>query len=335
MYANTPWSGHYSVQSAIWVTAHTTQFVQPGWHYLDSGSGYLPEKGSYVALRSIDRKNWSMILETIGANRPQVVSFRITGGLATTKVRIWETNNSRTFEHVADVKPIDGTFKYIFDPNSLYSLTTTTGQGKGLAQPPPSAGFPLPYMDDFEETQLKHTPKYLSDQNGAFEVQPCVGRQGRCLEQVITTKPIPWGPMPDPYTLAGDTGRIDYSVTADVHFLSAAAAIVMGRIDSADSFKDVNAQWPSGYMLRLEPGGAWKLLSAEFKKPTVALASGSVTLDRNQWHRLELRFVGKRIAASLDGTPLASVENSAHTHGMFGLGTEWNRIQFDNLRVAP
>jgi len=24
-----------------------------------------------------------------------------------------------------------------------------------------------------------------------------------------------------------------------------------------------------------------------------------------------------------------------HGHGMFALGTDWNRIEFDNLRVTP
>ena len=56
MYANTPWSGYYDVQSTIWVTAHTTQFAQPGWQYLDASSGYLPEKGTYVTLRSPERQ---------------------------------------------------------------------------------------------------------------------------------------------------------------------------------------------------------------------------------------------------------------------------------------
>ncbi|MGD0521812.1 MAG: hypothetical protein ABSA48_11205 [Terracidiphilus sp.] len=335
MYANTPWSGHYNVQGTIWATAHTTQFAQPGWQYLDSASGYLPEKGSYVALRSTDRKNWSVILETIDAQNPQTVSFKLTGGLAASVVHIWETNNSRTFEQVASVKPVMDAFTYTFDPDSLYSLTTTTGQGKGTAQPPTAASFPFPYADNFEKTQLGHTPKYLSDQDGAFEVQPCVGRQGRCLEQVITEMPILWGPLPDPFTLAGDADWTDYTVAADVRFLTAAPAAIMGRIDSADVFKDDKARWPSGYVLRLKLDGAWELLTAEFKKPVVTLASGSAAFDRSQWHRLELRFHGGQIVAALDGTPLAAVENSAHTHGMFALGTEWDRIQFDNLGVTP
>jgi O-glycosyl hydrolase len=335
MYANTPWSGNYNVQGTIWATAHTTQFAQPGWQYLDSASGYLPEKGSYVALRSPDRKNWSVILETIDAEHPQTVSFRLTGGLAASVVYLWETNNSRTFEQVDSIKPVDGAFTYTFDPDSLYSLTTTTGQGKGTAQPPAAASFPFPYADNFENTQLGHTPKFLSDQDGAFEVQPCVGRQGRCLEQVISEIPVSWGPLPDPFTLAGNAEWKDYTVAADVRFLTAAPAAIMGRIDSADVFKDYKALWPSGYVLRLKPDGAWELLSAEFKKPVVTLASGSVALDRSKWHRLELRFHGGQIVAVLDGKPLATVENSTHTHGMFALGTEWDRIQFDNLGVTP
>jgi hypothetical protein len=335
MYANTPWSGHYDVQGTIWATAHTTQFAQPGWQYLDSASGNLPEKGSYVTLRSTDRKNWSVILETIDAKLPQTVAFKLAGGLAATEIHIWETNGSRTFERVASVRPVKGAFVYTFEPDSLYSLTTTTGQGKGTAQPPAAAAFPLPYADNFEKTPMEHAPKYLSDQDGAFEVHPCDGRPGRCLEQVISTKPIPWGPLPDPFTLAGDAGWTDYTVAADVRFLTAAPAALMGRIDSADVFQDGRARWPSGYVLRLMPGGAWELLSAQFKKPVVTLASGAATIDRNQWQHLELRFNGKRIEALLNGAPLASVENTAHTHGMFALGTEWDRIQFDNLRVTP
>jgi hypothetical protein len=323
------------VQSTIWVTAHTTQFAQPGWQYLDSSSGYLPAKGTYVTLKSANNKDWSVVLETVGASEPQQVSFSVAGGLAPGAVHIWETNANKIFEHVADLEPKGGAFTYTFDPESIYSLTTTTGQGKGMAQPPSPAPFPLPYSENFEQTPLKHQPKYLSDQDGSFEVQPCSGRDGNCLEQVITEKPIPWGLSPDPFTLAGDVGWTDYSITADVHFLTAAPAALMGRIDSADLFQDGSARWPSGYTLRLKPNGDWELLSTAFKKPVAALASGSVKIDQAQWHHLGLRFHDRQIQATLDGANLVTIEDSAHSHGMFAIGTEWDKIQFDNLVVAP
>jgi Glycosyl hydrolase family 59 len=75
-------------------------------------------------------------------------------------------------------------------------------------------------------------------------------------------------------------------------------------------------------------------LSAEFKKPTVTLASGTALINTGRWHHLELSFRGTRVTAAVDGKPLTTVENSAHSHGMFAVGTEWDHIQFDNLVVS-
>ena len=134
MYANTPWSGYYDVQSAIWVTAHTTQFAQPGWQYIDSACGYLRSKGSYVALKAPSSHDYSVILETIDATEPQEVVFQITGGLSTGTIHLWETNASRSFEKLSDIAAQDGSFIITLEPDSIYSLTTTTGQGKGPAK---------------------------------------------------------------------------------------------------------------------------------------------------------------------------------------------------------
>jgi hypothetical protein len=186
MYANTPWSGHYDVQGAIWAAAHTTQFSQPGWRYLTSAGASFPGGGDYVALKSPNGQDWSIILQTIDAKSAQRVDFRVTGGLQARTVHVWETNSNKTFEHVADVTASNGTFSYNFDPDSLYSLTSTTGQHKGTATPPPSAGFPFPWHANFNSVPLHGTPLFLSDQDGAFQVETCNGRARRCLEQVIT-----------------------------------------------------------------------------------------------------------------------------------------------------
>jgi hypothetical protein len=335
MYANTPWSGHYEVQSAIWVTAHTTQFAQPGWQYLDKSSGYLPEKGTYVSLKAPDGKNWSVVLETVGAKSAQRARFRMAGGLSTETVHVWETNGQKAFEHVADLHPQDGGFEFSFDADSIYSMTTTTGQGKGMAQPPMQHGFPMPYGDDFEQVAEARAPKYLSDQDGAFEVHACEGRAGRCLEQVITAKPIPWGPLPDPFTLAGDVSWKNYRVAIDARFIDPGPVTVMGRIDSADVFQDEKAIWPSGYLLSVFPDGRWELNSAKYTVPTRTLAKGTVALSGGDWHRLELRFKGSRLEALIDGHSVGQVEDNEHVQGMFGVGTGWAREQFDNLKVTP
>ncbi|MGC2510541.1 MAG: hypothetical protein WA430_08230 [Acidobacteriaceae bacterium] len=332
MYANTPWSGHYNVQSAIWVTAHTTQFTKPGWKYLDGSSGYLTQGGSYVTLKSTDGKNWSVILETVDAKVAQRVTFTLTGNLANTTVHIWETNQSRTFEHVANISPRHASFSYTFEPGSLYSLTTTTGQAKGTATPPPDKPFPLPYRDDFETTALNRAPKYLSDQDGAFEVHPCLYRIGRCLEQVITAKPIPWSHLSDPWTLAGDESSTDYHLAADVLVSETGPITLLGRIDSADSFHE--GIYPGGYVFRLQPDGTWELLSTTDKSAPIVLAHGRIELSTLQWHHVDLGFTGSSIAVSLDGKNLANLTDKAHGHGMFGLGTGWNQGQFDNLSIA-
>jgi len=334
MYANTPWSGHYDVQGTIWATAHTTQFARPGWQYMDSASGFLPKDGgSYVALKSPLSKDWSVVLETIRAHAPQELQFRIAGGLSSGVVHIWETNSKRTFEHVADLSPKANDFTYRFDADSLYSLTTTTGQGKGGAQPPSDKRFPLPYSEDFEHTAPSRAAKYLADQDGAFEVHSCQQRHGNCLEQVITEKPTPWGPLPNPFTLTGDSNWIDYSVDTDALLLTAKEAAVMGRVDSADVFRDDKALWPSGYILRVARDGAWDLLSAAYKAPVRTLASGKITVGG--WFHLGLAFHRDLITATINGKRLTSVHHSTHKSGMFAIGTDWGRAQFDDLTVEP
>ena len=335
MYANTPCPVTTGFKERFGQRHIQHSLLNPVGNISTHPQAVCPKRGATSRFDLPTRATGVLFWRRSTPRLPQAITFRIVGGLSNSAVHVWETNSSRTFEHVSDVFPKLGIFHYTFDPDSLYSLTTTTGQGKGTAVPSPPSSFPFPYTDDFDHATLNRAPKYLADQDGAFEVHPCVGRSGQCLEQVISSKPIPWGPLPDPFTMAGDDKWTDYTVSADAYFPTEAAAVIMGRIDSADIFRDAKARWPSGYVLRVKRNGPWELLSTQFNKPVVRLASGSADLTSGQWHRLALRFQGNRILALLDGVQLTAVEDTTHTHGMFAVGTGWNHIQFDNLEATP
>lgn len=136
------------------------------------------------------------------------------------------------------------------------------------------------------------------------------------------------------FAVAGSEAWTDYAVSADARFLSKSSAVLMGRIDSANVLEDGKARWPSGYIFRVGPDGAWELFSAAYGQPLAPLASGKEEIVIQRWHHLSLRLRNNTIEAILDDKSLASVMNAAHTHGMFALGTEWDHVQFDNARVT-
>jgi hypothetical protein len=274
-----------------------------------------------------------MVVETINSKQPTSMTVAIKGALGHGALHVWETNQKRTFEHVGDITPHEGSFTYTFDPDSLYTITTTVGQHKGTAIQPPDRPFPFPYRESFEKTPLPGAPAYLSDQDGAYEVHPCAGRPGKCLEQVITEKPIPWGPLPDPWTLAGDVNWTDYREHTDFHLLANGIATLIGRIDSADVSADQKARYPSGYLLRIQADGHWALLATAYKKAEKPLAGGSVILDSARWHSMELTFRGSAIHAVIDGKAVADLQDNTHKRGMIGIGSGWDHTAFDNVGV--
>lgn len=52
------------------ISAHTTQFTEIGWSYLqhESGVSLLKKGGSFVTLTSPDRKELTIVIETIVSN---------------------------------------------------------------------------------------------------------------------------------------------------------------------------------------------------------------------------------------------------------------------------
>ena len=328
MKANTPWSGYYEVQPALWATAHTTQFAKPGWIYIDSGCGLLPNKGSYVTLKKPDISgDYSIIVETIDASHTQTMTFNLTSGLSTGKLHVWRTNKESHFVRLSDMTPTDGPFTIALDPASIYSLTTTTGQKKGTAAPPPMSDFPLPYKDDFESYTIGKQPKYFSDQGGSFEVVNRTDGEGRCLRQLITEEGIKWAVNPYPETFIGNTNWTDYEVSSDVYIEKSGFVSIFGRLGNKRSWE---AGQPNGYWLKVDHNGNWQL-----NADSNTFASGTVPFSANEWHNLKLKFSGKNIIAFVDDERVASARDVKYSTGMAGIGSGWNNAQFDNFKVQP
>ncbi len=338
-----PWSGHYSIGKNAWVMAQTSQFTAPGWQYLDGSSGYLGgnrNNGSYVSLKSPNNRDYSTVIETVDAGGPQTLNFTATGGLSTGAVHVWATNvNSGNaadyFVHTTDLTPAGGSYSLTVQPGYVYSLTTTTGQGKGTAAGPAPGALSLPYSDSFDGNAIGTEAKYLMDWQGAFEVAACGGgRAGRCVRQMSAQAPITWDPLTDPHTLLGELGWSNYTVSSDVLLEKSGYAEVIGR---AGSQSYTGAAGLNAYHLRVSDTGNWSILNSNTNGTVTTLAHGTVAaLGTNRWHTLALTFSGSSITAVVDGAAVGSANDSTWGAGQVGYATsQGETAQFDNLAITP
>ncbi|GHH73625.1 galactosylceramidase [Kitasatospora indigofera] len=342
--ADQPWSGAYTVGRSAWATAHTTQFTEPGWHYLDTASGYLGgnrANGSYVSYRAPDGSAWSTVLETMDATAPQTLTLRVAGGLPGGTLRVWSTDLSGPaapgrMVRAADLTASSGTYTMTLRPGRLYTLTTTTGQGAGAATGPARSLLALPYADTLAGSGPGQEARYFSTMNGAFETAPCAGgRSGTCLRQQAPLSPIRWTDEASnhPYTLMGGLDWADYTVSADALLEQSGTVELLGRAGTQRrNNKGLNA-----YHLRLSDTGAWSLTKSDSNWAFTTLASGTVAAPgTGSWHRLALAFAGRTITARIDGTAVGTAQDGDWGAGQIGLGTGgYQGAQFADLEITP
>lgn len=329
MKANTPWSGYFKIQPAIWAAAHTTQFTMPGWKYLDDACGFLMDSlGSYVTLVSPGSPHdYSIIIETMDASNKQEVAFELAGGLSRHDISVWKsTYQKESFVQQKNITPYNGRFSITLEPKSVYSLTTTEGQHKGSYTPSEDKPFPLPYHTDFEEGDPGQLPKYFSDQGGAFELHNRSDGKGECLQQMVTKQGIEWDSGKTYIeTVIGDTAWTDYEVSVDLNVTEdTGSAKILGRVMDVHRAHEP----PEGYWFEIDTGGKWALYAG-----SETIKSGSYRLAPFQWHHLKLKLKGNIISVFIDARKVIAVENNKYNHGMAGLGSGFNLVQFDNFAI--
>lgn len=363
--ADQPWSGSYRVNAMTWAIAHITQFAWPptaanpgGWRFVNSASGYLRGSrvhGSYVTLLRSTRDQWSTIIETTaGVTRSQRVSFRVKGGhgLAGKTVHVWSSNfNPKTggpsqwFVRQRDIRPVNERFTITIKPRHVYSLTTTTGQGKGHATGPPSRRLPLPYTNSLAAGPGE--PTMLAAQDGSFELAPCPNPDGSgvCTKQTTVHHPVLWVPgTRHPYAIIGSNWR-DYAVSVRVMLPRSGSAGLVGRYHAVSaSHGTYNAyvfdvKTDGTFTLKLHRGGKAADTTSGQRQLTpphqATLARGRVPFGRGAWHTLSLSMSGTKVRGKVDGRQVASFRNSALRRGIPGISVGgWYPAYFAHLSVT-
>jgi hypothetical protein len=341
--ASQPWSGNYSIGINTWVTAQVTQFVQPGWQFLDNASGYLGNdraNGSYISLTSPAKTDYSTVVETTTASAVSTAGFTVPAAMASKTVHVWATNvnstdNADYFVHQGDVQPdSSGKFTYTLQPGYVYTFSTVSKPvGKGMAVSPAPHPLALPYSDNFNHYVAGQEARYVSDMQGSFEVQPCAaGRSGMCLQQMAPTKPILWQDDSDAFTLVGDPSWTNYQVQVDAELTKPGTLELIGRAGTQNRPQSHQA----GYYFQITDTGAWTLLKSDANGNRTVLARASTAaLGTGKWHKLGLSFNGTSITALVDGAAVGVVQDSSYSAGQVGLGmTSYDTNQFDNLAIT-
>lgn len=320
--ANTPWSGHYTIQTGFWAAAHFTRFAETGWQHFDAACiGDGEEKHAiwnttrnHQALVSPDRRYVTVhfcndspkprLYRVILRNLPELVQtfyIILTAGGSTPEIQ-----NKRRFFIREGIKPdqiLGNSSIYVHVP-SFSLLTLTNKKFSGLLPadilPGSVTAHPLSLPFRLSVDMPGHVPPYTTDQGGAFELE-----DGWLVQKITKDiRPIDWNGFrtPDPITSFGDDRWGNYRSSARIRLAS----------DAGDNYAGIGMRYTSacicpkssmsGLMLRLYGNGKWELLHME-----ECLESGAMPqFDHAATHRLTLIAVQTMAVAICDGITLCS-----------------------------
>ena len=327
--ATWPWSGHYKIEKGLWVVAHFTQFIKPGWIFVDSGCVWQNRVG-ILTLLSPDCNEISVIVLN-RADNVRKIELSICDNFPERLFHTFKTDAESQFEKLEDLTSQNGKIIINVSPHSIYSLTTTVGQTKGkpAEEIPKTDEFVLPYYDDFKSYMSGSQPLYTSDQAGAFEIAQ--DTRGKYLRQVIDgkSKPIDWGrrSTPEPYTLIGSTKWSNYIVRVKGMIGEGEGYVMVGgRANLAPK----SAKPAQCYNLVIASNGKWNLRCGD----TVLDCGSLIPLYVEKWYEIEISFNGDCISANVDGIRISKIYDIALPSGQAVLGCGYNKACYKDLEIS-
>ncbi|KTF92075.1 hypothetical protein cypCar_00030117 [Cyprinus carpio] len=276
--------------------AHTTQFTQPGWFYLQT-VGNLTHGGSYVALTD-SKGNLTIIIETMVYN-----------GSFTLKLDVDEVYTITTVK---------------------------TGQRGSYPEPPKSRRFPKNYSDDFtvDNPPFSEAP-YFADQTGVFEYfrnSTDNGPHAFTLRQVVPERPVTWVRDADQtISIIGDYSWADLNVSCDVLIETpiTGGVFVAARVDQGGG----SVREAKGVFYWIYANGTYKVTN-DIGGQRV-LAEGLSGTREGVWYTLTLSVKGYLATGMLNGYPLwKNAVVLEPKNGWAALGTlSFEYAQFDHFEV--
>jgi hypothetical protein len=159
------------VPDLLWVVAHTTQAVQPGWRFAGGDATKMlgDGLGSVVSYLSPDGTELSIVIETANSVANQTLQVKLEAALSKrTSLNVWRSVAGDVFRQQAPLKLAKGAGTLSVAPGSVVTLTTVSSiSKKGGAElvVPPFGTFQqlLPHTDDFESYAQGTMPRFSMD----------------------------------------------------------------------------------------------------------------------------------------------------------------------------
>lgn len=365
-------------------------------NFFDGGVDVDTSTDNYMTLKDPETNDYTTVFAN---NTKQTRKYKIQtknlGGKENAPIYVWETRgpdegqsyDANWFQNIDVITPINGVYELEVKPYSIVTISTLDKESEVedfeyQSQPVDLSKdtiMPLPYMDDFEYENYPvdekgrdyverrgGTPRYTTDQIGAFEVVnkatkpesngsakranleiPDAKDHGNMLQQKITPDIIGsewsvWGGKDgsasnsNPNTVLGDFRWVNYKVSYDF-LLDTHTKQVKGR----DNYALIGVRQvvhgggdsSAPYNARVYVDGSYEIL----KLGNVERNGRIKNFDNKIWHELAFEAKENVFTLYLDGKELDSFtdKDATVTAGRVVLGSGYYETLFDNLRIDP
>ncbi|WP_050184025.1 S-layer protein [Domibacillus robiginosus] len=385
---------HTTPENERWMYVKDATFSDGS--FFDGGVDVDTSTNNYMTLKDPETDDYTTVFaNNTKQTRTYTIHTKNLNGKENAPVYVWETRggdegqayDANWFKNVSKVEPKDGEYEVEVKPYSIVTISTLDKESEiedfeYRSQPADLSKdtiMPLPYKDDFEYDKYPvdekgrdyverrgGTPRYTTDQIGAFEVVkeatkplaagsaeraeleiPEEKKHGNMLQQKITHDIIGadwavWGGKDgsasnsNPNTTIGDHRWVNYKVSydflLDTHTPEAAdrsnyALIGVRQVKAGG--EDSHAP----YNARVYVDGKYEIL-----KLGKVVKNGTIEgFDNKVWHNLAFEAKENEFTLYLDEKEIAvyTDEDSTVMAGRVALGSGYYETLIDNLRIEP